>query len=75
MQYLPISTPGKMTVEPQPMNHQGGRKMALDMKAEALSSEPRELLGLFHAIGDPGVKEITHFRNEYVIGFHVFRKI
>lgn len=28
--------------------------MALDMKAEALSSEPRELLGLFHAIGDPG---------------------
>lgn len=28
--------------------------MALDMKAVALSSEPRELLGLFHAIGDPG---------------------
>lgn len=28
--------------------------MALDMKAEALGSEPRKLLGLFHATDDPG---------------------
>lgn len=28
--------------------------MALGMKAEALSSEPRKLLGLFHATEEPG---------------------
>ena len=28
--------------------------MASGMKAEALSSEPRKLLGLFHATEDPG---------------------